>query len=157
MVLRFVESNSEDDIDICVEFVGFINVHDATSGGLYIRIFAIASEFFSSQQLLSPVMKEASTEWNWVRIPWAQPRQMTSFLPMTMTTTTVYFNNIVFPSVLGSTSPMAFPQHFPPPWPVPSIFPTKSLRSHIFSQHFSPSLGSTFHSITIYLQCLNSL
>ena len=31
------------------------------------------------------------------------------------TTTTVYFNEVVFPSVLGSTSPMAFPQHFPPP------------------------------------------
>ena len=53
---------------------------------------------------------------------------------------------------------MAFPQHSPPPSPVPSIFPTKFLLSHIFSQHFSPSLpGSTFHSITIYLQCLNSL
>ena len=74
------------------------------------------------------------------------------------TTTTVYFNEVVFPSVLGSTSPMAFPQHSPPPSPVPSIFPTKSLLSHIFSQHFSPSLpGSTFHSITIYLKCLNSL
>ena len=37
-------------------------------------------------------------------------------------------------------------------------FPTKSLLSHIFSQHFSPSLpGLTFHSITIYLQCLNSI
>ena len=34
----------------------------------------------------------------------------------TTTTTTInYFNEIVFPSVLGSTSPMAFPQHFPPP------------------------------------------
>ena len=53
---------------------------------------------------------------------------------------------------------MAFPQHSPPPSPVISIFPTKSLLSHIFFQHFSPSLlGSTFHSITIYLQCLNSL
>ena len=53
---------------------------------------------------------------------------------------------------------MAFPQHSPPHSPVPSIFPTKSLISHIFSQHFSPSLpGPTFHSITIYLQCLNSL
>ena len=48
---------------------------------------------------------------------------------------------------------MAFPQHSPPSWPVPSIFPTKSLLSHIFFQHFSPSLpGPTFHSITIYLQ-----
>ena len=76
----------------------------------------------------------------------------------TTTTTTVYFNEVVFPSVLGLTSPMAFPQHFPPPSPVPSIFPTKSLLSHIFFQHFSPSLSrSTFHSITIYLQCLNSL
>ena len=76
----------------------------------------------------------------------------------TTTTTTVYFNEVVFPSVLGSTSPMAFPQHSPPPSPVPSIFPTKSLLSHIVFQHFSPSLpGPTFHSITIYLQCLNSL
>ena len=76
----------------------------------------------------------------------------------TTTTATVYFNEVVFPSVLASTSPMAFPQHSPPPSPVQSIFPTKSLLSHIFSQHFSPSLpGSTFHSITIYLQCLNSL
>ena len=74
------------------------------------------------------------------------------------TTTTIYFNEVVFPSVLGLTSPMAFPQHSPPSWPVPSIFPTKSLLSHIFFQHFSPSLpGPTFHSITIYLQCLNSL
>ena len=74
------------------------------------------------------------------------------------TTTTVYFNEVVFPSVLGLTSPMAFPQHSPPPWPVPSIFPTKSLLSHIFFQHFSPTLpGPTFHSITIYLQCPNSL
>ena len=31
------------------------------------------------------------------------------------TTTTVYFNEVVFPSVLGLTSPMAFPQHSPPP------------------------------------------
>ena len=76
----------------------------------------------------------------------------------TTTTTTVYFNEVVFPSVLGSTSPMAFPQHSPPSWPVPSIFSTKYLLSHIFFQHFSPSLpGPTFHSITIYLQCLNSL
>ena len=30
------------------------------------------------------------------------------------TTTTVYFNEVVFPSVLGLTSPMAFPQHSPP-------------------------------------------
>ena len=68
------------------------------------------------------------------------------------------FNEVVFPSVLGSTSPMAFPQHSPPPSPVPSILPTKSLLSHIFFQHFSPSLpGPAFHSITIYLQCLNSL
>ena len=74
------------------------------------------------------------------------------------TTTTVYFNKVVFPSVLGLTSPMAFPQHSPPPWPVTSIFPTKSLLSHILFQHFSPSLpGPAFHSITIYLQCLNSL
>ena len=76
----------------------------------------------------------------------------------TTTTTTVYFNEVVFPIVLSSTSPMAFTQHFPPPWPVPSILPTKSLLSHILFQHFSPSLpGPTFHSITIYLQCLNSL
>ena len=75
-----------------------------------------------------------------------------------ITTTTVYFNEVVFHSVLGLTSPMAFPQHSPPSWPVPSIFPTKSLLSHIFFQHFSPTLpGSTFHSITINLQCLNSL
>ena len=33
----------------------------------------------------------------------------------TTTTTTVYFNEVVFPSVLGLTSPMAFPQHSPPP------------------------------------------
>ena len=32
----------------------------------------------------------------------------------TTTTTTVYFNEVVFPSVLGLTSPMAFPQHSPP-------------------------------------------
>ena len=76
----------------------------------------------------------------------------------TTTTTTIYFNEVVFPSVLGFTLPMAFPQHSPPSWPVPSILPTKSLLSHIFSQHFSPSLPEpTFHSITIYLQCLNSL
>ena len=37
------------------------------------------------------------------------------FLPKTTTTTTVYFNEVVFPSVLGSTLPMAFPQHSPPP------------------------------------------
>ena len=48
-------------------------------------------------------------------------------------TTTVYFNEVVFPSVLGLTSPMAFPQHSPPPWPVPSIFPTKSLLSTLLS------------------------
>ena len=80
-------------------------------------------------------------------------------LPMfTTTTTTVYFNEVVFPSVLGLTSPMAFPQHSPPSWPVPSIFSTKSLLSHIFFQHFSPTLpGPAFHSITIYLQCLNSI
>ena len=29
-------------------------------------------------------------------------------------TTTVYFNEVVLPSVLGLTSPMAFPQHSPP-------------------------------------------
>ena len=53
---------------------------------------------------------------------------------------------------------MAFPQHSPPPSPVPSIFPKKSLLSRIFSQHFSPSLpGPTFHPTTIYLQCLNSI
>ena len=28
-------------------------------------------------------------------------------------TTAIYFNNIVFPSILGSTLPMAFPQHSP--------------------------------------------
>ena len=33
----------------------------------------------------------------------------------TTTTTTAYFNEVVFPSVLGLISPMAFPQHFPPP------------------------------------------
>ena len=32
----------------------------------------------------------------------------------TTTTTTIYFNEVVFPSVLGLTSPMAFPQHSPP-------------------------------------------
>ena len=80
------------------------------------------------------------------------------YLGMTTTTTTVYFNEVVFPSLLGLTSPMAFPQHFPPPSPVPSIFPKKSLLSYIFFQHFSPSLpGPAFHSITIYLQCLNYL
>ena len=52
-------------------------------------------------------------------------------------------------------------------WPSHNIFlhlhlsQASSLQSSfslIFSQHFSPSLlGSTFHSITIYLQCLNSL
>ena len=69
----------------------------------------------------------------------------------------LYFNEVVFLSILGLTSPMAFPQYSPPPSPVTSIFPTKSL-SHIFFQYFSPSLpGPTFHSITIYLQCLNSL
>ena len=41
---------------------------------------------------------------------WTSPDKTT-----TTTTTTVYFNEVVFPSVLGSTSPMAFPQHFPPP------------------------------------------
>ena len=60
----------------------------------------------------------------------------------TTTTTTVYFNEVVFPSVLGLTSPMAFPQHSPLPWPVPSIFPTKSLLSHIFSQHLTIYLPS---------------
>ena len=55
----------------------------------------------------------------------------------TTTTITIYFNKIVFPSVLGLTSPMAFPQHFPPPWPVPSIFPT--LQSPFF-------LISSFHT-----------
>ena len=39
----------------------------------------------------------------------------TFLLEITCTTTTVYFNEVVFPSVLGSTSPMAFPQHSPPP------------------------------------------
>ena len=72
----------------------------------------------------------------------------------TITTTTVYFNEVVFPSVLGSTSPMAFPQHSPPSWPVPSIFPTKSLHSHIFSQHFSPSLpGPTVHFVDLSYTC----
>ena len=37
------------------------------------------------------------------------------YLQTTTTTTTIYFNEVVFPSVLGLTSPMAFPQHFPPP------------------------------------------
>ena len=68
----------------------------------------------------------------------------------TTTTTTIYFNKVVFPSVLGLTSPMAFPQHSPPPSPVPSIFPTKSLLSHIFFQHFSLqspfSLMSSFNT-----------
>ena len=40
------------------------------------------------------------------------------------TTTTIYFNEVVFPSALGLTLPMAFPQHSPPPSPAPSIFPT---------------------------------
>ena len=31
----------------------------------------------------------------------------------TITITTVYFNEVVFPSILRSTSPMAFPQHSP--------------------------------------------
>ena len=31
------------------------------------------------------------------------------------TTTIIYFNEVVFPSVLGLTLPMAFPQHSPPP------------------------------------------
>ena len=31
------------------------------------------------------------------------------------TTTTIYFNKVVFPSIPELTSPMAFPQHFPPP------------------------------------------
>ena len=33
---------------------------------------------------------------------------------------------LFFPVYWGLTSPMAFPQHSPPPSPVPSIFPTKS-------------------------------
>ena len=57
---------------------------------------------------------------------------------MTTTTTIVYFNEVVFPSVLGLTSPMAFPQHFPPPWPVPSILLTKSLLSYLLLP-FTPS------------------
>ena len=56
-------------------------------------------------------------------------------------------------------TPMAFPQAFSSILTCPKHLPyPKSLLSHIFSQHFSPSLpGPTFHSITIYLQCLNSL
>ena len=88
---------------------------------------------------------------------WLNTEQISLKQPET-TTTTIYFNEVVFPCVLGLTSPMAFPQHSPTSWPVPSIFPIKSLLSHIFFQHFSPSLpGPAFHSITIYLQCLNSL
>ena len=45
------------------------------------------------------------------------------------TTTTFYFNEVVFPSVLGSALPMAFPQHLAstltcpkhPPYKVPSL------------------------------------
>ena len=74
------------------------------------------------------------------------------------TTTTIYFNEVVFPNVLGLTSPMAFPQHSPPHLDLSQASSLQSPFSHIFSQHFSPTLpGPTFHSITIYLQCLNSL
>ena len=76
----------------------------------------------------------------------------------TTTTTTVYFNELFFPVYWGQSH--LWPSHniFLHLDPVPSIFPTKSLLSHIFSQHFSPSLPKpTFHSITIYLQCPNSL
>ena len=73
----------------------------------------------------------------------------------TTTTTTVYFNKVVFPSILGLTSPMAFPQHFSSTFTCPKHLSYKV--PCIFFQHFSPSLpGPTFHSITIYLQCLNS-
>ena len=34
---------------------------------------------------------------------------------VSLTTTTIYFNKVVFPSILELTSPMAFPQHSPPP------------------------------------------
>ena len=34
---------------------------------------------------------------------------------VTDNTTAIYFNEVVFPNVLGSTSHLAFPQHFPPP------------------------------------------
>ena len=40
----------------------------------------------------------------------------TIFITRQLTTTTIiYFNKVVFPSVLGLTSPMAFPQYSPPP------------------------------------------
>ena len=68
-----------------------------------------------------------------------QVSDFSRYYTTTTTTTTVYFNEVVFPSVLGSTSPMAFPQHSPPPWPVPSIFPTKSLLSHLISTLLSIS------------------
>ena len=81
-------------------------------------------------------------------IPVQQQQQQQSFI----------LTRLFFPVYWGQPRLMAFPQHFPLPWPVPSILLTKSLLSHIFFQHFSPSLpGPTFHSITIYLQCLNSL
>ena len=70
------------------------------------------------------------------------------------TTTTVYFNEVVFPSVLRSTSLMAFPQHFPPPWPVPSIFPTKSLLS--LGLPFTPSPSTCSVSI-LFIQHNSSL
>ena len=42
-------------------------------------------------------------------------KQSLHFCTTTTKTATVYFNEVVFPSVLGSTSPMSFPQHSPPP------------------------------------------
>ena len=38
----------------------------------------------------------------------------TPHIHLTTTTTTIYFNKVVFPSLLGLTSSMAFPQHSPP-------------------------------------------
>ena len=103
------------------------------------------------------VVQDEVQSFHWV--PYIQWHYITRIMKMTTTNNNNHlFKKVVFPSVLGLTSPVAFPQHSPPPSPVPSIFPTKSLLSHIFFQHFSPSLpGPTFHSITIYLQCLNSL
>ena len=60
-------------------------------------------------------------KWEDPNYNWRDPPENTR----TTTTTTVYFNEVVFPSVLGLTSPLAFPQHSPPPSPVPSIFPYK--------------------------------
>ena len=71
-------------------------------------------------------------------------------------TTNIYFNEVVFPSVLGLTSPMAFPQHSPPPSPVPSILPTKSLLSHIFSHSTLLSISSwAYLSLHHYLPAVS--